>query len=286
VHALTATELDAEGPDGVDLVPVLHQLVINTPAHVIVDQVRTNLARGLPELKTHHIRRWGDRTLSLCGSAPSLMHNLHKLSGQVMAINGAIGALHKANVRVDYAMIWDASPEMVRYAADIPGCEWMICSRVNPELIDRLLELNQKVTLWHRASTEPEMAALLMDRLNVFGGPTGITAGVFLAGAMGFRDLRIFGADSSYSDDTHVGGSVREEHEIMAAFEGEIYRTTMWMLHQAESWVKFVVPHLVPTGMRFQVYGAGLLPSAHRSWMQQCLTPRQRWSWRWLSRWL
>jgi hypothetical protein len=159
----------------------------------------------------------------------------------------------------------------------------MLASRVNPALIDRLLDCGQRVTLWHAASTEPEMLALLSGRLMVYGGSTTATRGPFLAGAMGFRDIHAFGADSSYSADTHVGGSLRKENEIVCLFEGEAYRTTMWMMQQAESWVQFMLPELVPTGMRFAVYGDGLLPHAHRSWERQILAqwPRlKRLAWR------
>jgi hypothetical protein len=150
------------------------------------------------------------------------------------------------------------------------------------------LDLEQKVTLWHAASTEPEMRALFRDRLMVYGGSTTATRGPFLAGALGYRDIHTFGADSSYSADTHVGGSLRKENEIVCAFEGEAYRTTMWMMQQAESWVTFMLPELVPTGMRFTVYGDGLLPAAHRSWERQTLPNwalSKRLAWRYLPWW-
>lgn len=279
LHALTVGEL-AAAPGPVDLVPIKYDLVINTRPEVLLEQTRHNLARGLPELTDNLTRPWGRRTASLCGSGPSLMQNLARLRGRawgkVMAVNAAIPALHRAGVRVDYAMIWDATPEMVRYACAISGCQWMIASRVHPCVIDRLLELGQDVTLWTTGTTERAMIELTMGHLWVFGGRTGATRGPFLLGAMGYRDLHIFGADSSYSADTHVGGSLRREEEVVCSFEGEAYRTTIWMIDQAESWVKFVLPELVPTGMRFTVHGDGLLPAAHRSWERQVLPT---WPW-------
>jgi hypothetical protein len=71
-----------------------------------------------------------------------------------------------------------------------------------------------------------------------------------------------------------------------------VFRTTAWMMDQAESWVKFVLPELVPpsrgnAGMRFTVHGDGLLPAAHRSWERQVLSQwplLKRMAWR-LSPW-
>lgn len=284
LDTLTIADLVA-APGAVDLARVRHEFVINTTPERLLQQTRHNLARGLPEFNAQiPDRGWCGHTLSLCGSAPSLMRTLPEIRGDVMAVNGAILALTRAGVRVDYPMIWDATPEMVRYARAISGAEWLIASRVHPSVIDRLLELGQRVTLWHAATSEPEMLAVYgTQRMQVFGGRTGATRGPFLAGAMGYRNLHLFGADASYSAETHIGGSVREEKEVLSSFEGEVYRTTFWMMDQAESWVTFVLPELVPTGMWFTVHGDGLLPAAHRSWLRQCLPWRQRLKWRLLA---
>ena len=285
LQPLTVADILAN-PDSAGLALVKHEIFGNTKDEVILEQVRHNLARGLPEITANSPkRRIGQRAISLCGSAPSLMQNLHHLTGKVLAFNAAIPALHKAGVRVDYAMIWDATPEMVRYCLDVPGCEWLIASRVNPAVIDKLLDLGQKVTLWHAADAEPAIQALLRGRLMILGGVQSVTRGSFVAGVLGFRDLHIFGADSSYGNETHIGGSLRDEKEVVCMFENVGFRTTMWMMHQAESWVTFVLPELVPTGMRFTVYGDGLLPAGHRSWLRQCLPWYKRLAWRWSPWW-
>jgi hypothetical protein len=275
-------------PVSVSLARVEHHIFLNTRDDTILAQVRHNIGRGLPELEQVPARRFGRRAASLCGSGPSLMQNLHRLRGKVMAINAAIPALHKAGVHIDYAMIWDASPEMVRYASDLPGTRWTIASRVNPAVIDALLDLRQDIVLWHAAPGDEEMREALMNRCCVFGGGYGATRGPFLLGAMGYRDLHIFGADASFATETHVGGSLRNEEEAAVLFEGKAYRTTMWMKHQAEQWVTFVVPELVTEGMRFAVYGEGLLPHAHASWERQVLAtwPRhRRLAWRYSPWW-
>jgi hypothetical protein len=271
LDALTIRDLAKPTP--VALARVEHVTVVNTKSEVVAAQLRHNLQRGLPELDRMPVRPLGQRAASFCGSGPSLMTSLHCLRGKVMAVNAAIPALKGAGIHIDYPMIWDATPEMVRYACDMPGAEWMIASRVNPGLIDRLLELKQRVTLWHAGAAvdEPEMLALLDNRFGLFGGNYSATRAPFLLAAMGFRDLHILGADSSFVIETHVGGSLRDEKEIAVLFEGRAYRTTLWMKHQAESWATFVLPELVPYGMRFTVHGDGLLPAAHRSWERQCL---------------
>ncbi|HKI74235.1 MAG TPA: 6-hydroxymethylpterin diphosphokinase MptE-like protein [Pseudomonadales bacterium] len=269
LDTLTIAEM-ASAPGPCALARVKHDLVVNTTAPVLLEQTRHNIGLGLPELdKNHPVRKGKASQLSLCGSAPSLMANLGKLTGKVMAINAAIPALHEAGIVVDYAMIWDATPEMDRYVCDIPGCEWLIASRVNPKVIEKLLGLGQKVTLWHTATTDPEMMEVLAGRLQVFGGAQGITRGVFLVGALGYRDVHIFGADSSFGSETHIGGSLREENECTCVVEDQAFRTTFWMMAQAESWVEFVLPTLMNAGMKFTVHGNGLLPWAHQCYMRK-----------------
>jgi uncharacterized Rossmann fold enzyme len=273
-------DLSADPERPVALALVEHEMIINTAPDTVLAQVAHNLARGLPELTQVDARASGEDIVALCGSGPSLTEALPELcllqarGGKVMAFNAAIPALAAAGVPIDYAMVWDASPEMARYGCDVEGCEWLVASRVNPLLVDRLLELGQRVLLWHAAASdaEPELLGLLRGHLMIFGGSTCATRGPFLAGAMGFRDVHMFGVDSSFpaGGETHVGGSLRKEHEIMVVFEGHAYRSTMWMKAQAESWVKFLLPELVPEGMRFTVHGEGLLPAAHRSWERQC----------------
>ena len=278
----TLTVADLTHGGGVTLAKVKHELVLNTTSDALVVQTAHNLARGLPELVARPDRGWCDNTVSLCGSAPSLMQNLHRLRGDVMACNAAIPAMHKAGVALHYAMIWDATPEMVRYCIDIPGCEWMIASRCHPSVIDKLLALGQRVTLWHTGTTEDAMKVVYgPGRLWVLGGPTIATRGPFLLGAMGYRNLHLFGADSSFADETHVGGSLRKEEEVACSYEGRIYRTTYWMMNQAETWVKFVLPQLAgePEPMMFTVHGEGLLPAAHRSWLRQELPWHKRLAW-------
>jgi 6-hydroxymethylpterin diphosphokinase MptE-like protein len=294
LDALTIKDLVSR-PQPAALARVEHVTVINTKPEVVRAQIRHNLQRGLPELDRMPVRPLWGRTATFCGAGPSLMQHLGSLKGKVMAANAAIPALHAARVRVDYPMVWDATPEMERYACDIPGAEWMIASRVNPALIDRLLELGQKVTLWHAglAADERQLLDLISGRFGVCGGNYSATRAPFLLAAMGFRDIHILGADSSFgiasaANATHVGGSLRDEKEIAVLFEGHAYRTTLWMKHQAEQWVTFLLPELVPYGLRFAVHGDGLLPAAHASWERQILPTlpwHKRLAWRYSPWW-
>lgn len=267
-----------------------YKLQLNVDLDLMAAQVAANIARGLPEFTKQSSREFRapkQRTISICGSGPSLMRNLSKLRPDVMAVNAAIPALAKLGARVRYAMIWDATPEMVRYACDAgEECDWLIASRCYPGLIDKLLALNQRVTLWHVATTEAPIVPLMRypsgeRRFQVMGGAHGVTKAGFLAGAMGYDDQRIFGADSSYEDETHVGGALREEEDITVEYDGKLYRTTSWMHAQAMAWVEFYLPTVItrPDWPRVRVYGDGLLPAAHKVWVRNELTLRTRLCW-------
>lgn len=254
-----------------------HTTVLSVNSDQIKKNVEANCKRGLAEL-THQLpaRSKGAHTLSLCGSAPSLIRTIPEIKGRVMACNGAIPALDGRGVHVDYPMIWDALPAMVRYVRAIPNATWMIASRVDPSVIDALLDLGQRILLWHVAGDD--MEEFLGARMTVPGGRTGITRGAILGTVcMGFYDLHIFGADSCYSDtkETHVGGSVRDENEIVTVCDGRGFRSTLWMQLQAEDWADDILPALVYSGIKVTMHGDGLLPWAHRCWMKK--NPQTRW---------
>lgn len=272
---------EIQGGETYLLAPATHDVVMNVPAETTWEQTAQNLKRGLPELTTVAIpSRFRRRVASMCGAGPSLMDNLPALAGDVMAANAAIGALLDAGIVPRYAMIWDATPEMVRYVDLVPGCTWLIASRVHPGVIERLLDFHQDILLWHTATTDPELQAIYgPDRLQVFGGSQAVTRGVFLLGALGYRDLHIFGADSSFTGATHVDGGLRDEahHEIVAVVEGRPFRTTTWMLLQAQQWVDTILPELIAGGVRVTMHGDGLLPHAHRIWVEK--SKPKRWGW-------
>lgn len=242
---------------------------VNTPNDVILGQIAANLARGLPEVELREEAPSEMRSVSICGSAPSLAQTHTETAGPIMAGNAAIRTLLSYGRTVDYGVIWDASPEMMRHVCEGPRA-WLVASRVNPAVIDRLIAMGQSVKLWHVAGDDGT-EDVLSGRPTVPGGAQFVTRAVYLAALMGFYDQHLFGADSSFATETHLGGSVRDESAILLQVADRLFRTTVWMANQADDWQNLILPHLAHAGVRITFHGDGLLPYVHDLWMRNNL---------------
>jgi len=258
---------------------------VNLDQSIVDAQIRENLKRHLPRLQP--VPATSDpgsddpaAVLSICGAGKSLETSYVELQGKVMAMNAAIPFIVSKGIPIDYAMIWDANERMLTYVCDATGATWLVASRVNPKVIDRLLDLGQTVVLWH-ALGDPDLADILiaagevkpdpeysiLHPAMVWGGANGITRMPYLATRLGFHNLNIHGADSSFegdiTKDTHIGGALVNEREILVQVDRSIYRTTPWMAAQVHDWQNDVYPALKAAGVRVTVHGQGLLPHVH-----------------------
>lgn len=260
-----ATLDDVAAGHALELAEINYDKRINTSSEDIRRNVQVNMVRSLPELRL----RAGlvKDTASLCGSAPSLLDTIGEIKGDVIAFNSAIRALAERNVPVRYAMIWDATPEMTQHITLMPGTTWLVASRCHPAVFEILLLLKQDVLMWHAAGDD--IGDVLDGHEQILGGAQAVTRGVFVAACLGYRDLHVFGADSSFeTDETHVGGSVREEHEVLLKVEDRVFRTTFWMASQAEDWQSVLLPFAKEAGLKLTVHGSGLLPFVHELWVK------------------
>lgn len=96
------------------------------------------------------------------------------------------------------------------------------------------------------------------------GGSTGVTRSLFLAVAMGYLDLHIFGADSSCDGGSHIRKSVVDETYMNIFCLGRWFVTTPWLAVQAEDFQK-LAPYLAAVGVKLTLYGDGLIPHIARS---------------------
>jgi hypothetical protein len=209
-------------------------------------------------------------TVSICGAGPSLARTYSELRGDVMACNSAIGWLHDRGVHITSAMMFDADPVMVKFARRIEGVKYYLASRCDPSVFDALKGMD--ITVWHALGDEGLIEYLESTPLPrhkhgtcVMGGSAAVTRAVYLARALGYTDIHLFGADSSCEDDTHVNGSVVEEETVEVYALGKKYKTTRWMAAQAQEFQVMWKP-VENTGCKVTVHGDGLLPDLWR-WM-------------------
>ena len=212
-------------------------------------------------------------TVSLVGAGPSIKETYKELKVDVIAINSAIGWLLDKGVVPKFAMLWDAADIVENFAIPHPGIIYLVGSRCHPKVFDRLKDC--KVIVWH-AGGDHNINQMIIDHgINeplVNGGSAGITRGMFLVRALGYDDLHIFGADSSYEgDSTHVNGSLVPEKDIMVSIGCDppmFFRTTPEWCAQVEEFRAIYAIYSFEK-VSVKVYGKGMLPEMYKRLSQE-----------------
>jgi hypothetical protein len=96
----------------------------------------------------------------------------------------------------------------------------------------------------------------------IYGGSTCLSRAPNLAWALGYREVHIFGGDSSFTHKTHVHGGELPENTIEARVNGDVYKTTRAMMSQAVEFVEQMPEwSRMNPPLSVSVYGEGLMPA-------------------------
>lgn len=233
----------------------------------IRSNVEATLKRGYEGI-TEYLN--GTNTVcSIVGAGASLADTYDDLRGHVIAVNSSLGFLLGKGIVPQMAMFWDASPLIYEFAIPHPDVTYLVCARCHPYVFERLKGC--RVVVWF-ADGDHDVTAMLRNRgINepmIKGGSAGVTRAMFLAFALGYRELHVYGADSSLSGSrTHVQGSLVPEDELTIHLtpdgSGPAFRTTPWLAVQALEHSK-IVPMFRNLGAQIAVHGDGLLPYVHK----------------------
>lgn len=244
----------------------------NTDEEVRVENVRATFQRGYVRFN-ELLHSAKGRPMSVVGSGPSLSWTYKDLKGDVMACNSAHDFLISKGIIPKYAMFWDANPIIAEMARKPhPDVTYLVASRCHPDLFKALA--GHRVVVFHALGGEPVDQFLIAEKRMeplIAGGSSGVTRGLYLAGAMGHTEVHLFGIDSSYDDEaTHVGGSVIDQKKMKLRVCGKWFVTAPWMAVQAADF-KVLAPLVQKMGMRLIVHGTGLIP--YTATFLDCETP-------------
>lgn len=218
--------------------------------------IAATIERGYKGIGPYLDSQLGKR-VHLCGAGPSLRHSHAEIpeGEHIMAVNSAIGYLLDQGRKPTWAMIWDASPICAHFAIPHDDVTYLISARCHPSVFAKLEGC--KVVTWyaggdHNISEYLEQRGI--DDILINGGTAGVTRGIYLAYALGYRDIHIHGADSSFSVDgeTHIRGSLVPERSIeVRVGESEDSRwftaTPEWCAQVEE--IKLIYPLFTTPGM-------------------------------------
>lgn len=237
----------------------------NTPAEITRDQLKVNIERDIPWLDKEPLK---DKPLVIVGGGPSLQYRWPEITshgGDIMALNNAYGFLLDHGIAPDYFMLLDARKQNVDFLDAIsPHTRHLIAAQCHPAVFDELH--GYKTTLY--LTILPETLELT-DHINkpkvrIAGnvGTVGMKA-LSMAYVLGYRELHLYGYDSSYEGESHHAfpQALNDDVKTLDIYlEGKKYTTTPTMAHQASEfcgWAAGMVKHY---GFDITLHCSGLLP--------------------------
>ena len=235
-----------------DLEPLDVQVFQNVGSDLIHANSEASAKLGLPELAVSPAR---DGMVCIVGGGPSLADNLHILQAmqrdrgaKVWAINGAHDWLRDRGIHADGMVMVDARAENSRFVqCPIPEATYYISHRCHPDV--------------YAALKGAKVVRVLLTQSD-FGSTSG-TLAMCVAFCEGYRDIRLFGFDSSYREgEAHAYTDNANAGEPVGEYwcAGRKFLAAPWMAKQVEDF-EHLAADMANNGAEIMVYGDGLLPT-------------------------
>lgn len=181
------------------------------------DHMRYAASLDLPELKRRDLPRMGKAVI--IGGAPSIKDHLEEIralsldpDNMLFAVNWSHTWLLNNGIVPNACVFFeiDAEPDSTLKSAH-PDVTYYVCSHCHGKTFDELKNFNR--VLWHsppNSEAERVVGKELFPNSCLVGGGVGtMTRTLTIALYVGYRNMELFGVDSSYPDDsktTHVEG--------------------------------------------------------------------------------
>jgi uncharacterized Rossmann fold enzyme len=236
----------------------------NSPQEQVFANVRVNSQRNVSwvvEVPEH------DGHAVLVGGGPSAADDIDEIWHRyyqhqtIFALNGAAGWLKKEGIEADYQVILDARPENCRFVSSLDASAFLVASQCDPSVFETLS--GQSVILFHH--WEEGIADCFDHKPSVLigGGITvGLTA-IALVYAMGYRQIHLYGYDSSDRENASHAyeqaqkGAEAERREVWVGRKKFVCAPGMFA--QAKAFPAFAAL-MAEHGAMITVHGSGLLP--------------------------
>lgn len=233
---------------------------VNVDHEVIYRNIRTNIARPLPQIDVHAPNDY--EVAMLCGG-PSLAQAEIPPGYKIATCNGTYDWALRRGLRPSVFMMLDARPHNVRFITEpLQSCRYFLCSQVDPSMFERLEGYD--VRLFHGCA-KPEREILddwYMGRWRKVpgGGTVGLCA-LWILYLIGVRTARFYGLDGCLVDDQHHAYD-QPENDGNAVFtvtvEGRSFRAHPWMLAQIDDFLQ--ICSVFPDDMNVSFEGDTLIP--------------------------
>jgi uncharacterized Rossmann fold enzyme len=244
--------------------------VCNTASDKLFANVRDACKRDLPWLDFVPAH---EEHAVIVGGGPSIEWQVELLrfkhgDGQAFfALNGSAKWLMDHGLQPEYHVIVDARPENAKFIRDgRVGSHFLLASQCDPSVFAEADKISPFVTLWH--SNAPGIEKLLAGEVArpvhlIGGGSTVGLSAIVLAHVLGYRNIHLFGFDSSFVDeDSHAFSQSlnKDDMTVDVVFGDKKFRCAPWMVQQAQEFCA-LTSELIEDGTIITVEGGGLLPS-------------------------
>lgn len=209
-----------------------------------------------------------DGVLCIVGGGPSLADDIEEIRGRwkggavIWSLNNSFKYLRDNGIEAHAHVMLDAREKNVEFV--LPSHATRIyASTVHPEVFKAAELSGGEILIWH-----PMIAGILGKLENKpavligCGNSVGLKA-LGLAMVMGFRDVHLYGYDSSYrGDENHAYKQPLNDNEriIEAQVNGRKFKTAPWMAMQTDEFKETCKDLCENHGMKFTIHGDGLLP--------------------------
>lgn len=240
---------------------------IATPIDEVLENIRANVKRGLPEFHlSHYWQKFkGDAPIAIVGGGPSLPSTLPILRSfrHVMVCGSAHDYVISQGIEPEFAVILDAHATITAsyLSKPCPTTTYLVSSNCHASVFDALK--HNQVLLWHCSGTVPEDVRPITACIG--GGCTVTTRAIGVALLMGYGNQHFFGFDSCVRPDQHYAyarskaDTIQNEQPVEVRMIGSdrIYYATPTNLAQAQHFQDILKTHgqfITPT-----VHGDGLI---------------------------
>jgi hypothetical protein len=183
---------------------------------------------------------------------------LKEWDGEIWGINRAFEWMRHREIKPTAFVGGDPEWFLKECLPNIPeDVTYYLASQTHPCVFDHLKERN--VRLWFMADGQIKQP---FGAVPVHGGSTMLSRAPNLAYVLGFRDVHVFGGDSSFTHKTHVHGGELPGHWVWGHANGQDFKTTRPMMSQACEFVEQMVEwSRGKDPLQVTIYGEGLMQS-------------------------
>lgn len=262
---------------GVPLAPLNLKVCCNTNGDKTRANVKSASERGLGVVG---VLEPNDRIAIIVGGGPSLKTNWTEIfywisrGADIFALNGTARFFNDRCILPTYQVIMD--PRAANVSMLGKAKEHLVASQCDPAVFDALPA--DHTGLFHVIGSCIENGKSIVNGTLIGGNVTVGLVAMNLAYTLGYREMHLYGYDSSYAEDEHHAydqDQTDQEKKIIQVYadvNGEMvpFTTNFAMAKQAELFPK-TAEVLCEAGAVISVHGSGLLPTIANSMQRKPL---------------